>query len=394
MRQYTRTWLLMIGLLLTSGLTFKHSTTYLPTFYSTTNNWSSFMTSRVLEFALGEKGDTVIQHANFSIQRSGVSSALFYTARNTQYRLKHPKYGLTFPLASTVLFYDDAGDTYGVDEVDMSIELPDAPLFKEATDQQLETYDRQVYDLVMNLQASIQAAGWRRFIMLGDPRLTGRTTYHFKEDYLNQPSVASLKLVSLFLADPDYRLSWEDWKSLKGGFIWYWHADGMLLKVRYSPDLRTKSSNTPLFDKLDVIVQTTNSLSGASHPNEATRAKYATTLAGALLLRIKAEEQARALGLPILESYQDPTMVTGVPVPSMESVAKAEALKQAQTAPPEPVLRKAAGELCPQSGWWFTPAQVNSRRYFQQGTPFPAIGDSNFGTTFWQWSPDQSNPRL
>ena len=352
------------------------------------------MTSRVLEFALGEKGDTVIQHANFSIQRSGVSSALFYTARNTQYRLKHPKYGLTFPLASTVLFYDDAGDTYGVDEVDMSIELPDAPLFKEATDQQLETYDRQVYDLVMNLQASIQAAGWRRFIMLGDPRLTGRTTYHFKEDYLNQPSVASLKLVSLFLADPDYRLSWEDWKSLKGGFIWYWHADGMLLKVRYSPDLRTKSSNTPLFDKLDVIVQTTNSLSGASHPNEATRAKYATTLAGALLRRIKAEEQARALGLPILESYQDPTMVTGVPVPSMESVAKAEALKQAQTAPPEPVLRKAAGELCPQSGWWFTPAQVNSRRYFQQGTPFPAIGDSNFGTTFWQWSPDQSNPTL
>ena len=146
--------------------------------------------------------------------------------------------------------------------------------------------------------------------------------------------------------------------------------------------------------KLDVIVQTTNSLSGASHPNEATRAKYATTLAGALLRRIKAEEQARALGLPILESYQDPTMVTGVPVPSMESVAKAEALKQAQTAPPEPVLRKAAGELCPQSGWWFTPPQVNSRRYFQQGTPFPAIGDSNFGTTFWQWSPDQSNPRL
>ena len=394
MRQYTRTWLLMIGLLLTSGLTFKYSTTYLPTFYSTTNNWSSFMTSRVLEFALGEKGDTVIQHANFSIQRSGVSSALFYTARNTQYRLKHPKYGLTFPLASTVLFYDDAGDTYGVDEVDMSIELPDAPLFKEATDQQLETYDRQVYDLVMNLQASIQAAGWRRFIMLGDPRLTGRTTYRFKSNYQTQTTDMDPKLISPLLADPNYQLTWEEWQNLKGDFNWLWQAEGMLLEVRYMRDFRTESSKRRILDNLNVILQTTNSLSGASHPNEATRAKYATTLAGALLRRIKAEEQARALGLPILESYQDPTMVTGVPVPSMESVAKAEALKQAQTAPPEPVLRKAAGELCPQSGWWFTPAQLNSRRYFQQGTPFPAIGDSNFGTTFWQWSPDQSNPRL
>ena len=394
MRRHQHRWLLGVGLLLISVLIVKFASTYLSTDRSSANYRNSLMNTRVLEFALGEQGDAIVQRANFSIQRSGVNSVLFYTAQNAQPKLRHPKYGLIFPYAYMVLFYDNARDTYGVDEVDMSIELPDAPLFKEATDQQLETYDRQVYDLVMNLQASIQAAGWRRFIMLGDPRLTGRTTYHFKEDYLNQPSVASLKLVSLFLADPDYRLSWEDWKSLKGGFIWYWHADGMLLKVRYSPDLRTKSSNTPLFDKLDVIVQTTNSLSGASHPNEATRAKYATTLAGALLLRIKAEEQARALGLPILESYQDPTMVTGVPVPSMESVAKAEALKQAQTAPPEPVLRKAAGELCPQSGWWFTPAQVNSRRYFQQGTPFPAIGDSNFGTTFWQWSPDQSNPRL
>ncbi|WP_095108670.1 hypothetical protein [Pseudomonas sp. Irchel 3E20] len=352
------------------------------------------MNSRVLEFALGEKGDTIIQRASSSIQRSGVSSALFYTARNMQYRLKHPKHGLTFPLASTVLFYDDASDTYGVDEVNMRLDLPKRPILKKISDAELEIYDRQLYELVMALQASIQAVGWKRFIMLSDPRLTGRTTYHFKEGHLNQPSVASLKLVSPFLADPDYRLSWEDWKSLKNGFIWYWQADGMLLKVRYSPGIRTENSDTPLFDNLNVILQTTNSLSGASHPNEATRAKYATTLAGALLLRIKAEEQARALGLPILESYQDPTMVTGVPVPSMESVAKAEALKQAQTAPPEPVLRKAAGELCPQSGWWFTPAQVNSRRYFQQGTPFPAIGDSNFGTTFWQWSPDQSNPTL
>lgn len=54
----------------------------------------------------------------------------------------------------------------------------------------------------------------------------------------------------------------------------------------------------------------------------------------------------------------------------------------------------AAGQLCPRSGWWFTPALLNSRRYFQQGIPFPAINEADYGTTFWQWSPDQSAPTL
>ena len=212
MRLHTRTGLLGVGLLLALGLTVEYATTHLPTAYSTASNWSPFMNSRVLEFALGEKGDTIIQRASSSIQRSGVSSALFYTARNMQYRLKHPKHGLTFPLASTVLFYDDASDTYGVDEVNMRLDLPKRPILKKISDAELEIYDRHLYELVMALQASIQAVGWKRFIMLSDPRLTGRTTYHFKEGHLNQPSVASLKLVSPFLADPDYRLSWEDWK--------------------------------------------------------------------------------------------------------------------------------------------------------------------------------------
>lgn len=394
MRRHQHRWLLGVGLLLISVLIVKFASTYLSTDRSSANYRNSLMNTRVLEFALGEQGDAIVQRANFSIQRSGVNSVLFYTAQNAQPKLRHPKYGLIFPYAYMVLFYDNARDTYGADEVDMSIELPDAPLFEKMTDPQLEAYDRQVYELVMNLQASIQAVGWQRYIMLSDPRLTGRITYRFKSNYQTQTTDMDPKLISPLLADPNYQLTWEEWQNLKGDFNWLWQAEGMLLEVRYMRDFRTESSKRRILDNLNVILQTTNSLSGASHPNEATRAKYATTLAGALLLRIKAEEQARALGLPILESYQDPTMVTGVPVPSMESVAKAEALKQAQTAPPEPVLRKAAGELCPQSGWWFTPAQVNSRRYFQQGTPFPAIGDSNFGTTFWQWSPDQSNPRL
>ena len=53
----------------------------------------------------------------------------------------------------------------------------------------------------------------------------------------------------------------------------------------------------------------------------------------------------------------------------------------------------AAGQSCPEAGWWFTPAQANSRRYFKAGENMPSVG-GDYGLTFWQWSPDQSAPKL
>ncbi|PKO36090.1 MAG: hypothetical protein CVU33_20245 [Betaproteobacteria bacterium HGW-Betaproteobacteria-6] len=52
-----------------------------------------------------------------------------------------------------------------------------------------------------------------------------------------------------------------------------------------------------------------------------------------------------------------------------------------------------AGTPCPETGWWFTPAQSASRRYFKQGETMPSLG-GDYGLTFWQWSPDQSAPSL
>lgn len=392
MRRRTGFWLLGGGLLLTLLILVRIFIGYVPSNYSPTMNRSPLMNAHALEFTLGEKGDTVIQRSSFSIKSSGVSSVLFYTVRNAQFRLSHPQFVLLFPPASSVLFYDNARDNYGIDEVNMQIKLPSTLIFRSPLDPEIEAYDRRVYGLVSNLQASIQAAGWKRFILQSDPRLIGQASFSFKDGYLRQASINNMKLISPFLADADYRLTWEDWQNLKEGFIWLWYADNMLLEFSYTPGSRTTGST--ILDSLDIIIRTSASLSGASHPNEATRAEYADSLMGALLYRFELEEQARAIGLPILESYQDPTMVSGVPVPSMDSVAKAATLEKAQPAPPEPALRKAAGELCPRSGWWFTPAKTNSRRYIQQGTPFPAIEDSNYGTTFWQWSPDQSAPKL
>ncbi|MCK9986081.1 MAG: hypothetical protein AzoDbin1_02553 [Azoarcus sp.] len=56
-------------------------------------------------------------------------------------------------------------------------------------------------------------------------------------------------------------------------------------------------------------------------------------------------------------------------------------------------LNVPAGQPCPKAGWWFSPALANSRRYFQEGVLMPALG-GDYGDTYWQWSPDQSAPRL
>ncbi|WP_230969532.1 PoNe immunity protein domain-containing protein [Nitrogeniibacter aestuarii] len=52
-----------------------------------------------------------------------------------------------------------------------------------------------------------------------------------------------------------------------------------------------------------------------------------------------------------------------------------------------------AGQPCPETGWWFTPAKQGSRRYFKQGETMPDVG-GDYGAVFWQWSPDQSAPSL
>lgn len=50
------------------------------------------------------------------------------------------------------------------------------------------------------------------------------------------------------------------------------------------------------------------------------------------------------------------------------------------------VNRVVAGDPCTKTGYWFTPAQANSRRHFQQGEIMPSISDSKWGDTLWYWS--------
>jgi Domain of unknown function (DUF1911) len=51
-------------------------------------------------------------------------------------------------------------------------------------------------------------------------------------------------------------------------------------------------------------------------------------------------------------------------------------------------LRCLAGEPCPREGWWFTPANTNSRRHFAVGEVMPGFG-GDYGATIWQWDEQQ-----
>ncbi|MGY0618457.1 hypothetical protein [Lysobacter sp. A378] len=89
-------------------------------------------------------------------------------------------------------------------------------------------------------------------------------------------------------------------------------------------------------------------------------------------------------------SEKRPTSWTLIERVPGESIPFEEGLGPIESAP----LRVPANEACPRTGYWFTPAKQGSRRYFKQGDAFPVIDGSSYGATFWQWSPDQSDPTL
>ncbi|MFK3774155.1 type VI immunity family protein [Pseudomonas sp. NPDC089406] len=49
----------------------------------------------------------------------------------------------------------------------------------------------------------------------------------------------------------------------------------------------------------------------------------------------------------------------------------------------------AAGDTCTDTGFWFSPAQENSRRFFNAGEVMPEFKGSPWGATFWYWSGEE-----
>jgi hypothetical protein len=69
--------------------------------------------------------------------------------------------------------------------------------------------------------------------------------------------------------------------------------------------------------------------------------------------------------------------------------ALVEYARNYKTAIGSQIGRIVAGEPCSKTGYWFTPAQANSRRHFQQGEIMPSFSDSKWGDTIWYWSGEE-----
>jgi hypothetical protein len=65
-----------------------------------------------------------------------------------------------------------------------------------------------------------------------------------------------------------------------------------------------------------------------------------------------------------------------------------EYARHAKAASPSIIAKVYPGQPCPRTGYWFTPAQNNSRRLFRQGDVMPEFKGSSWGDTIWYWSGD------
>lgn len=52
------------------------------------------------------------------------------------------------------------------------------------------------------------------------------------------------------------------------------------------------------------------------------------------------------------------------------------------------LIRLSAGEICPEAGFYFTPAKPDSRELFKKGQVMPDV-ESDYGRAIWQWDSNQ-----
>lgn len=67
-----------------------------------------------------------------------------------------------------------------------------------------------------------------------------------------------------------------------------------------------------------------------------------------------------------------------------------EFARSARSAPAASATSKIyAGQICSRTGYWYSPAQPNSRQFFSQGETMPEFKNSSWGATIWYWSGDE-----
>lgn len=273
-----------------------------------------------LIFGIGDNGDEVARTARVPVKRSQLSTALMYdasriaTGAEPVFEFRDARHRMLLPQATDVEFMSDTEEGGGIRTIHVVFKVPVSPTDVHDT-AAFEAYDRAMYGYVTGVLQVIRQACWKRYIPLSSPRLEGRRTYSFTPDSYAGPTYATSP--SLAQADPDYALTFEDWRHLSRGgtTLWQWYADGKFVDLKYERDERSAELPITLGDQLDLRIRSEAAWLDTFGPTyEAARARYASEVAALLQQRHAAEVKAQAAGARILRDWTDP-IIAGVAVP-------------------------------------------------------------------------------
>ncbi|MCU1747894.1 hypothetical protein [Pseudomonas sp. 6D_7.1_Bac1] len=164
----------------------------------------------------------------------------------------------------------------------------------------------QYRHLIFNLIDQIKAAGWSHYFMPDDPRISGSQM----DRIASADGVLGRYVSSHPWLDPDYQLDLKRWLQVGTFYDWYFYNNGVYLHLkawkRNSEDAPTEKATYLI--SLEFLSEREFWLSGFTEEQDRLHWKQLlpARLKGYKEARLALEEKARAAGIEIDETYQDP----------------------------------------------------------------------------------------
>lgn len=209
--------------------------------------------------------------------------------------IKHAKTTLNIEKATNITIVIDESVGENIENIDITLRgLPD-----NSTHEQNRAF-------ISALITKIKDAGWSHFFMAEDPRISGS-----QADKINTPyKVLGRYVGSHPWLDPDYQPNPERWLQIGPFYNWYFYNNGayLHLKAWRQNDEEAPSEKATYLMTLEFQSERDFWLDGITDEKE--RAQWKELLPKRLDIyhaaRLALEEKARAAGIEIDETYQDP----------------------------------------------------------------------------------------
>ncbi|PMW41790.1 hypothetical protein C1X48_06335 [Pseudomonas sp. FW305-3-2-15-A-R2A1] len=160
--------------------------------------------------------------------------------------------------------------------------------------------------MIFSLIDKIKKSGWSHFYFPEDPRISGS-----QAGKISSPDEVFGRYVSSHpWLDPDYQLDLKRWLQIGSFYRWYFYKDGIYLNLKAwkQNDSEAPTEKATYLITLDFQSESEFWLDGITDKKE--RQHWKELLPGRLnayhKTRLELEEKARAAGIEIDESYQDP----------------------------------------------------------------------------------------